>query len=204
MIAILNRMTIEASNGKRQLILDPETANAIEIICQYANQEPEFEKDGRSFKKGLWICGNFGSGKTQIMKAYKELQQKLGKVVGLQTCGDMNARFLKRDEMNREPARYEGIKTFSNPFDQVERIFDDLGEEETTVVDYGNRISVMAHILNERYKGLTNGTITHVTTNLSMAQVQEKYGGRIESRISEMFNILKLGSKSTSPDYRKK
>ena len=200
MLEILNRMTMEESHGKRKLILDPETKNAIELICQYANQEPEYEKDGRDLNKGLWICGNFGSGKTQLIKAYRELKGLMNTTVGIQTCGSMNERFMKRDETNREPARYQGIKAFTNPQDEVERIFDDLGEEEPTVVDFGNRISIMAHILNERYKFKLR---THVTTNLTMDQVQQTYGGRIESRIAETFNIIKLGSKTTSTDYRK-
>lgn len=204
MVEILNRMTLEASHGKRKFMMDPETKEAIELVCQYANREPEYENSGRDLNKGLWICGNFGSGKTQLIKAYRELKVAMGTKVGIQTCGSMNERFLKRDEMNRDPARYEGIKIFVNPTDKVERIFDDLGEEETTVVDFGNRISIMAHILNERYKWKQNGVITHITTNLTMDQVQDRYGGRIESRIAEVFNIMKLGSKSTSPDYRKK
>jgi len=203
MVEILNRMTMEASKGKRKLILDPETKQAIELVCQYANQEPEYEKEGRDLNKGLWLCGNFGSGKTQLMNAFKEIKTQIGDKVGIQTCGAMNSRFMKRDEMNGEPARYEGIKFFINPHDKVERIFDDLGEEETTVVDFGNRICIMAHILNERYKWKGNGVITHITTNLTMDQVKEIYGGRIESRIAEGFNIMKLGSKTTSTDYRK-
>lgn len=193
-------MTLEKSNGKRSLKLDQETQEAIELVCQYANQEPEFEKEGRELQKGLWICGNFGSGKTQLMRAFKELNQKMGITVGFQTCGDMNKRYMQKDEMTQERQGMIGIHTFISPVDKIARIFDDLGEEEPYVVDFGNRFSIMAHILNERYK---HNKTTHITTNLTMKQVLERYGGRIESRIAETFNIIKLGSKATSPDYRK-
>jgi len=70
-------------------------------------------------------------------------------------------------------------------------------------MDYGNKVCVMAHIISERYKGLKTGCITHITTNLTRSQISEIYGGRIESRINEMFNIINLGSKIDSVDYRK-
>jgi DNA replication protein DnaC len=202
-LKILENYCRKNSDGKRGLVMDQETEKAIELICQYYNREPEFEKDGYSFSKGLWLMGNFGSGKTQMLKAYRDLHKIKGVTVGFQSCVDMNMRFLKKDEFTNQIARFDGIKTFSNKFDTVERIFDDLGEEETTVLDYGNKVCVMAHIISERYKGLKSGCITHVSTNLTRKQISDTYGGRIESRINEMFNLINLGSKIDSPDYRK-
>jgi DNA replication protein DnaC len=204
-LADINKQCLFNSDGKRGLQLDSETERAIELICQYLNKEESFLKnDGFALSKGLWICGNFGSGKTQLLKAYKSVaMQMFNQNVGIQSCADMNARYLKRNDMTRQLALFDGIKTFSNKFDTQERIFDDLGEEETYVMDYGNKVCLMAHILSERYKGLKSGAITHITTNLSMKQVAEIYGGRIESRISEMFNVIKLGSRADSKDYRK-
>lgn len=147
--------------------------------------------------------GNFGSGKTQLMETYREMMKKAGINVGLQSCNDMNMRFLKKDEFTNKIASYDGIKIFTNKFDETERIFDDLGEEETTIMEYGNKICIMAHIISERYKGVKNGCITHITTNLSKRQISDVYGGRIESRINEMFNLIILGGKSDSKDYRK-
>ena len=203
-IGRLNEHCLSSSNGLRGLILDKESEFVIEKVCQYLNNEKDFEsEEGFSLKKGLMIAGNFGSGKTQLMKTYKDVKSMLKMKVGFQSCVDMNMRFLKKDEFTNKTERFDGIKTFSNKFDSQERIFDDLGEEETTVLDYGNRVCVMAHILSERYKGLKEGCITHVTTNLTKEQIGKVYGGRIESRMFEMFNILNLGSTAESVDYRK-
>jgi len=187
------------SHGKQGLIMDSETENAINVICMYINKEVELEDLGYSLHKGLWLCGNFGTGKTQMILAYREMIKDCGFV----SCNDMNMRFIKVDEFNGKVQRFEGIKHFANQRDMKEKIFDDLGEEETTVMDYGNKICVMAHIISERYKGLKDGCITHVTTNLSRSQISEIYGGRIESRMNEMFNVITIGSKIDSIDYRK-
>jgi len=169
------------------------------LICQYINREVEFEEQGYSFNKGIWLCGNFGTGKTQMMLAYRELGQN----VGFQSCNDMNLRFIKKDAFNHQVQRYEGIKAFADKKDRKEKIFDDLGEEETTVMDYGNKVCIMAYIISERYKGLKDGCITHITTNMTRSQINDTYGGRIESRMNSMFNIITLGSKIDSKDYRK-
>lgn len=201
----LNALCLKNSFGKRGLQLDPETERVIELICQYLNKESEFEKnDGFSLNKGIWLAGNFGSGKTQIIQAYREVMKVANKAtVGFKTCNEMNEAYLKQDLFTHKRAGMDGIKTFANRFDRTERIFDDLGEEETTLKDYGNKICIMAHILSERYKGAKDGCITHITTNLTKKQIGEDYGGRIESRIFEMFNFIHLGSKAESVDYRK-
>lgn len=195
----LNELCLKSSHGKRGLVIDAETEKAINLICMYMNREIEFEDEGYSFHKGIWLCGNFDTGKTQMMLVYKSMMKE----VGFQSCNDINMRFIKKDEFTNQTQRFDGIKAFANKFDLKEKIFDDLGEEETTVMDFGNKICVMAHIISERYKGLKDGCITHITTNLSRSQISEIYGGRIESRMNEMFNIINLGSKMDSVDYRK-
>jgi len=202
-VKILNGYCLKNSHGKKGLILDNETEKAIELICQYFNREPEFEENGYSFYKGLWLAGNFGTGKTQMLQAYRDLKKIKNETVGFQSCVDMNMKFVKKDEFTNQIARFDGIKVFANKFDTTERIFDDLGEEETTVLDFGNKVCIMAHIVSERYKGLKTGCITHITTNLTRGEISNIYGGRIESRINEMFNIINLGSSIDSVDYRK-
>ncbi len=150
---------------KTQLKVNSEMEKVINLIVQYANSDLSFEKnDGFSLDKGLWICGNFGSGKTLLIEAYKEFMRRMNVNVGFQTCSDMNMRFIQKNEITGNIAKFDGIKTFSNRFDKVERIFDDLGEEETYVMDFGNKVCIMAHILSERYKGKIEGVKTHITT----------------------------------------
>ena len=198
-IKTLNDLHLKSSHGKKGLVIDAETERVIELLCMYINREQEFEEQGYSFHKGIWLCGNFGTGKTQMMRAY----QKVCNDVGFLSCVDMNMRFTKVDEFTNKVQRFEGIKAFASKFDEKEKIFDDLGEEETTVMDFGNKICVMAHIISERYKGLKDGCVTHITTNLTRKQINDVYGGRIESRMNEMFNVITLGSKIDSVDYRK-
>jgi len=203
-IQVLNQLILERSGGVKGLVLNEEIKTAINLICQYLNHEPEFiNNEGFNFNKGLWLYGAFGSGKTQLIKAYRTSKKILFReTVGFKTCVQMNEAFKRIDKFLNEPQRYNGIDAFANKFDTKERIFDDLGAEEITINDFGNKLCIMEHILSERSKGFPK-VKTHITTNLSMNQISSDYGGRIDSRSYEMFNFILLGKGVDSIDHRK-
>lgn len=192
------------SDNKRNLILDKETLNAVNNISLYIARDKRFEKNGFSLKKGLWIYGNFGSGKSQIMESYMDIKNFLKEKCTMTSCEDMNRKFLDVDKYSGKAQGYGGISKLASQYDiGVERIFDDLGEEEVSINNFGNKVSVMAYTLKERHKGRRNGVVTHITTNLTEKQVKEDYGERCYSRTKESFNFIPLGSKANSVDYRK-
>ncbi len=206
----LNELHLESSNGKRGLVLDEETEKCVELICQYICREHRFEDSEHlfSFNKGILLMGNFGSGKTQIMRSYRITVNTIhgnSQKVGITSCESLNKAFLKKDEYTNQREGFAALEKYcSLPFTGKELIFDDLGSEETTIMDYGNKICVMAHVLSERYNLHNKGMITHLTTNENSKDIESKYGGRITSRIFEMFNVIKLGAKIDSVDYRKR
>ena len=70
---------------------------------------------------------------------------------------------------------------------------DDLGAEEPETVTYGQREQpmigaiAMRHLLWERAARLT-----HISTNLSWSQLEERYGQRTISRLRAMCNVVAL------------
>jgi hypothetical protein len=74
--------------------------------------------------------------------------------------------------------------------------FDDLGTEQSQKY-FGNECNVMAEILLSRYDlFISKGILTHVTTNLSASELEEKYGNRLRSRMREMFNLVAFDKNS--------
>lgn len=68
--------------------------------------------------------------------------------------------------------------------------FDDLGTEQQ-IKHFGNDCNVMAEILITRYEEfIANGSITHITTNLSASEIEKAYGNRVRSRLRQMFNLI--------------
>lgn len=70
---------------------------------------------------------------------------------------------------------------------------DDLGAEELESVVYGQREQpmigavAMRHLLWE-----CTGSLTHISTNLSWSQLEERYGQRTVSRLRAMCNVVAL------------
>ena len=70
---------------------------------------------------------------------------------------------------------------------------DDLGEEEPTLMNYGNRVTPVIDLISYRYNRML---FTMVTTNLTPAQIRATYGDRIADRFNEMMLILPYKSPS--------
>jgi hypothetical protein len=169
-----------------------ENKPVINTLFYYFTKHPNFYKtkivkNEPSLDKGILLIGNTGSGKTTILDIFKALKwQGFRKF----STYDIVEDFEKEGE--------KGITTYfkGNIF------FDDLGAEELAHF-YGKRENVGTRLLEKRYNSyIREGLKTHVTTNCTLPKLVEKYGFRVEGRIYEMFNIIYLGNKANSIDYR--
>lgn len=192
------------THNEHGLEITDENKNVIEMIIQYACYDPSFlkQKGGYSFRKGLLIVGNYGSGKTELMRVYKQVLDRMNIKCGIVTTTFVTQKYNEFNESTRRIMGEEGIKSYLNPHDETERIFDDFGSE-AFLSDYGNKKSAMIEILEARYKNRQNGLKTHLTTNLTLTGIKEKYGERMYSRFKEMFNVITLGTNQNSKDFRK-
>ena len=68
---------------------------------------------------------------------------------------------------------------------------------------YGNKVNVIEEIILDRYDLFRkHHLITHITTNLDVEDIKEKYGERVLSRMYEMFNFIILGGDKNATDRR--
>ena len=148
-----------------------------------------------SLKKGILLTGPIGCGKTSLMTLINfffpgQLQYQI------KSTRDISFEFEK--EGYKIINRYStGSKmtaagtSFTGIF-----CFDDLGTEQSQKY-FGNECNVMAEILLSRYDlFISKGIPTHVTTNLSASELEEKYGNRMRSRMREMFNLIAFDKNS--------
>lgn len=193
-----------STNGKRRLSINEENESVIELVCMYANNEQGFVDAGYNHDKGLLLGGRTGSGKTELILTYKRfIKKQLGKPIAFHKCQEVYDRFVDIDPMTMKIRGYFGIKDFSAINSPSEKIFDDLGIEETSVQDYGNKTALMPYVFGQRYDNKFTCGKTHATTNLSKQSLIDKYGSRFESRLHETFNFIGLGTNENSIDHRK-
>ena len=137
-------------------------------------------------KFGIMLCGGVGNGKSTMMKALQTLLIHLDirimhntsfETLGMKIIGAKELGRLIRVDPNKL-LQYQDVNMLG---------IDDLGEEEATMMDYGNRVTPVIDLLSHRYDRML---FTMVTTNLTPKQIRSTYGDRIADRFNEMMLII--------------
>lgn len=135
---------------------------------------------GGSKKFGLMFCGLCGNGKTTWAKALQLL------VSGLNLKNPINNLYYvfplwnAKDLAMRSKGNYNDWK---NVMRYQLMIVDDLGTDPREVMEFGNVYTPLIDLITTRYE---EQLYTIFTTNLTPAQLEEKYGKRIVDRLNEM------------------
>lgn len=135
---------------------------------------------GGSKKFGLMFCGLCGNGKTTWAKALQLL------VSGLNLKNPINNLYYVFPLWNAKDLAMRSKGNY-NDWRNVMRyqlmIVDDLGTEPREVMEFGNVYTPLIDLITTRYE---EQLFTIFTTNLTPAQLEEKYGKRIVDRLNEM------------------
>ena len=135
---------------------------------------------GGSQKFGLMFCGLCGNGKTTWAKALQLL------VSGLNLKNPINNLYYVFPLCNAKDLAMRSKGNY-NDWRNVMRyqlmIVDDLGTEPREVMEFGNVYTPLIDLITTRYE---EQLYTIFTTNLTPAQLEEKYGKRIVDRLNEM------------------
>jgi hypothetical protein len=146
-------------------------------------------------KKGLYIAGDIGTGKTLSLT----IMRGLFKNFGIISCRHLVREYLSSEKPASVLDKY-GVKSLienqagtigkEKPLDWF---FDDLGLEVGSAKNYGNQINVMEEILMDRAEMfISHGMKTYITTNLDTKMLEEKYGERILDRMKQICNYIPL------------
>ncbi|WP_177191839.1 P-loop NTPase family protein [Parafilimonas terrae] len=177
--------------------LDDDNISVIKALCLYHNNNEYFESlyPNMSLKKGILLFGPVGTGKTTIMHLFHDTPQCYTTVVNCRKISDDYAleglsAITKYNSMRKLALGISAFNHYGSSF-----CFDDLGAESPTK-HFSETRNVMADIIQNRYDNRLRFNNTHITTNLSSAQIEELYGLRVLDRMKEMFNLLTLTGKS--------
>lgn len=176
----LMQWTSENEFGKR-LIVHDDNKKLIKAICYFVSRDEKFETElGYSLNKGIVIRGISGLGKTHIVQCIRKNELNPILILSmLDITGDIKAN-----------GEYE-ISLDGNKIIYL----DDVGTEEPTVNHFGTKISFFKNFIESYY--LRNKIYNNLmfSTNNSFAEIEEKYGFRVRSRMKDMFNIIDVTGK---------
>lgn len=179
--------------------LDDSNSVLFEVLCRYFGNDLMFNSlassmgvDAPSLDKGIFLAGNFGVGKTWFMRLFQQNQRQVFKI---KNCKEIADEFMElgEDKMDEYISLQKNAVNDSSAFFQPHTGFclDDIGTEDVKS-HYGNKKNVIGDIIEKRYEKKTTGIYLHATTNLTAEQLKEFYGGRVISRMRQIFNFIEL------------
>ena len=204
---------ISKKNESSTLIVDDHNREVLRALKLYAMRDPRFESEGfGELNKGLMISGLQGCGKTIMLKMLADAGPIDWKHDGslIQNLGDLKTKswgdgvrfelfhitnFFNCIKIEHDFRAKDGEQRISAiRSSRAVLVFDDLGFENDKVLNYGNRVNIMAEIINARYNWFQDyGIVTHFTTNLVNGdEVEKLYSSRIRSRLREMCNTIRF------------
>lgn len=182
-----------------KFLLDNNNSVVFDMLCYYFSNDEKFVTYAQemnvfypSLNKGLFLVGNFGVGKTWLMKLFAKNQRQ---VFFLRSAKELANFYEKEGEENF----YQFLEPFKNPTNDSSLFYhkesglciDDLGTEDLKV-HYGNRKNVIGDLLETRYSKGNMGLMLHATSNLTIDNLEQFYGGRVLSRLKEQVNLIEL------------
>jgi len=170
----------------------PYDRESFAALCGYVAR-----RDANTMKRGLWVFGKAGVGKTQLLKAAVDR----GKVV---TAYEMVSAYkAEQDTTDAFWCRVTGMdKCFWPDYcgKPARWYLDDVGQEPTCVI-YGERIEVFDLVLHGLYIAWqSHGCMLHLSSNLTPEEMDRRYGRRVTDRLREMCCCFEIGGKSRRGD----
>jgi DNA replication protein DnaC len=184
---------------EKPFALDEHNQIIFDLLCHYFSGDDSFVAIAEnlgvanpSLDKGIFLAGNFGVGKTWLMKLFARNKRQVyhlhnakGVADAFETDGEEAVRSFVQPIKN---AVNDGTR-FYQPYSGL--CLDDIGTEDVKT-NYGNKKNVIGDLIEKRYAAGSCGVLLHATTNLSAEELKTFYGGRVTSRMREIFNFIEL------------
>ena len=126
--------------------------------------------------RGVFLTGEAGTGKTAYCRTLPGI---------VLACGDI-ARAAREHGPLSVPFWYALARIYDGEHHAYTLCLDDLGSEPASVV-FGERSYVLVQVVESRHSAWErHGTVTHITSNLTPAQIDARYGRRVTDRLRAM------------------
>lgn len=139
---------------------------------------------GDSAKFGVMLCGVPGNGKTSLLYAFQNAHNLLNDFVRFPQPYDRGITIVDAVWFAMKCRDADQYKEWA---DRPMLGLEDIGRDAEQLKVYGDPITPVIDIIEYRY---ARQLFTFVTTNLTLKELQAKYGSRVADRFNEMEIIV--------------
>lgn len=146
-------------------------------------------------KRGIYIAGNTGSGKTWCLDIMLEYLAMIKIPVLLGKDKYPTRLIWKTSRADEIVARFIESSSIDSYKQSRMLCIQDFGSEPLESVSMGNRMNVLRNLLE--YRGDRNDCLTLITSNIPIAhaKMRSAYDDRVMSRLTEMCNYFEIKGK---------
>lgn len=172
---------------ENDLLVDSANKNFLKTLSYYFAEDERFNnspiiKNKPSLKKGLFITGTYGFGKSITMQLFKECLKNTKNSFAYDSTISIVNNLLSESKKKTNDG------SMLTKYMKGTWCFDDLGQEKPL---YGQE--AFEDILFERYSLFKKmEKKTHITSNMTIDKIETRYGRYISSRFNEMFNVIEV------------
>lgn len=187
----LSKAVLRRTGGQRTFeILDKRMNDVYYQIFCYLNRNESLLKKEKSvamsewdIRKGLFLIGGFGSGKTLMLDFIHGNRDKL-KYQGYKTTAYELSQNYTDDKARFQQAVSQRFSLF----------IDEVGDEPKRTMNFGNEENVIYRAMKLKLDQIESDTTDNIklfaTSNLSKKEMIDTYGGRIWDRINAHCNVV--------------
>ena len=147
---------------------------------------------GLDYDKGFFLYGPLGRGKSMTLLAMRQYMNSVA-ARHEHMRGDyrLKAWWKTASELANIYAA-EGQPALIQYTDRdVNLVIDEFGREPNPASNYGTKMNVLQFVLQLRYDHRRT-SVTHITTNMSLEDIEPRYGDYVADRCKEMFNFIEF------------
>lgn len=173
------------NNPEFEWIITPEFGDTLRNMVKYFIND---STGGLPLTKGLFIFGENGTGKTEIMQAFSRFTENYDLTKRFVFCSISQVYNKARADKEFDPV---------TPNEQQDRCFDEFGRNVGPIIRFGDALDINEAIIESRYNRFRRyGQITHFIANMAPNEAEAQLSPMVFDRLRSMCASIEFTGKS--------
>ena len=151
---------------------------------------------GLDYEKGFYLYGPLGLGKSMTLLAMRKyMNSVVDRHKHMKGDYRLKSWWKTASELANIYAADGQPALMQYTAHDVNLVIDEFGREPNPANNYGTKMNVLQFVLQLRYDHRRT-SVTHITTNMRLEDIEPRYGDYVADRCKEMFNFIEFDGDS--------